>query len=208
MYFCQIEKLKIHTTMYSYIEGRLVEKTPTFAVIECNGVGYDLNISLYTFSKIKDSEQCKLYTHLSIKEDAHTLYGFFEEEERYLFRQLISVSGVGASTARMMLSSLTPEEISTAIKAANVSLLQSIKGIGSKTAQRIILDLKDKLGKGSSNNEIIFTEHNTKREEALSALITLGFNKGAVEKVLEKIIRSEPANITVEHIIKLALKNL
>jgi len=194
--------------MFSYIEGKLVEKTPTYAVIDCNGVGYDLNISLYTFTKIKDSDRCRLFTHLSIKEDAHTLYGFFDENERYLFRQLISVSGVGASTARMMLSSLTPEEISSAIKTANVLLLQSIKGIGTKTAQRIILDLKDKLGKNSGSGEILLAEHNTKREEALSALITLGFNKSAVEKVLEKIIRSEPANITIEQIIKLALKNL
>jgi|DewCreStandDraft_4_1066084.scaffolds.fasta_scaffold37826_2 Holliday junction DNA helicase RuvA len=194
--------------MYSYIEGRLVEKKPTYAVIECGGVGYELNISLYTFSKIKDFERCKLFTHLAIKEDAHTLYGFFEEGERFLFRQLISVSGVGASTARMMLSSLTPEEISTAIVTNNVLLLQSIKGIGAKTAQRIILDLKEKLGKTTGSKEILLTEHNTKHEEALSALITLGFNKSAVEKVLDKIIRSEGVNITVEQIIKLALKNL
>lgn len=194
--------------MYSYFEGKLVEKTPMYAIIDCNGVGYLINISLYTFSKIKDEEKCKLYTHLSIKEDAHTLFGFYDKEERILFRHLISVSGVGTNTARMMLSSLTPSEITNSIITENVSLLQSIKGIGGKTAQRIILDLKDKISKISGDKEFLLVEHNTKREEALSALVMLGFNKIAVEKMLDKIIRSEPVNITVEQLIKLALKNL
>jgi len=194
--------------MYSYFEGKLYEKTPTYAIIDCNGIGYMINISLHTFSKIKDQEKCKLYTHLVVKEDAHTLYGFADKEERTLFRHLISVSGVGANTARMMLSSLSPEEIFQAIVTNNVSILQSIKGIGAKTAQRIILDLKDKLEKLGGDKEIIFIEHNTKREEALSALIMLGFNKSLVEKMLDKIIRSESSNITVEQLIKSALKNL
>jgi Holliday junction DNA helicase RuvA len=194
--------------MYSYFEGKLVQKTPTYAIIDCQGVGYMINISLHTFSKIKDEEKCKLYTHLSIKEDAHTLFGFSDLEERILFRHLISVSGVGTNTARMMLSSLTPVEITQAIISNNVSALQSIKGIGGKTAQRIILDLKDKISKISGDLEILPVEHNTKRDEALSALVMLGFNKIAVEKMLDKIIRSEAANITVEQLIKLALKNL
>jgi holliday junction DNA helicase RuvA len=194
--------------MYAYFEGKLQEKTPTYAIIDCNGVAYMINISLHTFSKIKDDERCKLYTHLAVKEDAHTLYGFADKEERALFRHLISVSGVGANTARMMLSSLSPDEIFNAIISANVSLLQSIKGIGTKTAQRIILDLKDKLGKSGGEHEILFVEHNTKREEALSALILLGFNKSSVEKILDKILRAESSAITVEHLIKSALKNL
>ncbi|MCX6232895.1 MAG: Holliday junction branch migration protein RuvA [Bacteroidetes bacterium] len=194
--------------MYSYFEGKLQEKTPTYAIIECNGVGYMINISLHTFTKIKDEERCKLYTHLAVKEDAHTLYGFADKEERTLFRHLISVSGVGANTARMMLSSLNPEEIFQAIVTSNVSILQSIKGIGTKTAQRIILDLKDKLGKLGGDKEILFVEHNTKREEALSALILLGFNKSSVEKILDKILRAESPAITVEHLIKSALKSL
>jgi Holliday junction DNA helicase RuvA len=194
--------------MYSYFEGKLVQKTPTYAIIDCNGVGYMINISLHTFSKIKDEEKCKLFTHLAIKEDAHTLFGFYDQEERILFRHLISVSGVGTNTARMMLSSLSPIEITQAIISNNVSALQSIKGIGGKTAQRIILDLKDKISKISGDIEILHIEHNTKREEALSALVMLGFNKIVVEKMLDKIIRSESANITVEQLIKQALKNL
>lgn len=198
----------LNQDMYSYFQGKLVEKTPAYAVIDCNGVGYMIHISLNTFSKIKDEEKCKLFTHLSVKEDAHTLYGFYDEEERILFRHLISVSGVGTNTARMMLSSLSPIEISNAIINNNVSVLQSIKGIGGKTAQRIILDLKDKVAKISNDKDFLIAEHNTKREEALSALVMLGFNKINVEKMLDKIIRSEAATISVEQLIKLALKNL
>jgi len=194
--------------MYSYFEGKLIEKTPTYAIIDCNGVGYMIHISLHTFSGISNKEKCKLYTHLAVKEDSHTLYGFSGQEERTLFRHLISVSGVGCNTARMMLSSLSPMEITSAILTDNVTALQSIKGIGGKTAQRIILDLKDKIGKISGDKEILLVEHNTKRDEALSALVMLGFNKTAVEKMLDKIIRSETADITVEQLIKLALKNL
>ncbi len=194
--------------MYSYFEGNLIEKTPTYAVIECGGIGYMINISLITFTKIKDATKCRLYTHLTVREDAHILYGFYDENERTLFRHLISVSGIGPNTARMMLSSLSADEIIQAILLGNVSLIQTIKGIGAKSAQRIILDLKDKLGKITFDSENFSTSHNTKREEALSALVMLGFNKTVAEKTLDKIIRSEDANATVEQLIKSALKIL
>ena len=194
--------------MIHHIKGRLVEKSPTHAIVETSGVGYFLNISLITFSKLGDDENCKLYTHLSIKEDAHTLYGFSEKSEREIFRQLISVNGVGASTARIMLSSMTAEEITTAIITSDVNALKSIKGIGAKSAQRIILDLKDKLGRidGLEQNILTFA-NNTYRDEALSALLALGFIKNSVEKVLNKVLKAQP-DLDVEHLIKEALKNL
>lgn len=194
--------------MIHHIKGRLVEKSPTHAIIETSGVGYFLNISLITFSKLGDEENCKLYTHLSIKEDAHTLYGFYEKSERQIFRQLISVNGVGSSTARIMLSSMTAEEITTAIVTSDVNALKSIKGIGAKSAQRIIVDLKDKLGKidGGEQNILTFA-NNTYRDEALSALLALGFIKNSVEKVLNKVLKAQP-DLDVEHLIKEALKNL
>ena len=194
--------------MIHHIKGRLVEKSPTHAILETSGVGYFLNISLITFSKLGDDENCKLYTHLSIKEDAHTLYGFSEKSEREIFRQLISVNGVGASTARIMLSSMTAEEITTAIITSDVNALKSIKGIGAKSAQRIILDLKDKLGRidGIEQNILTFA-NNTNRDEALSALLALGFIKNSVEKVLNKVLKAQP-DLDVEHLIKEALKNL
>lgn len=194
--------------MIHHINGRLVEKAPTHAIIEANGIGYFINISLVTFSKLGQDENCKLYTHLSIKEDAHTLYGFAEKSEREIFRQLISVSGVGASTARVMLSSLSSEEITTAIITADVKTLQGIKGIGAKSAQRIIVDLKDKLGKidGIEQNILTFA-NNTTHDESLSALLALGFTKNAVEKVLSKVMKAQP-DLTVEGLIKEALKNL
>lgn len=192
--------------MINHISGKLVEKTPTSVVIECNGVGYFIHISLHTFDKLGNGEACKLLTHLSIKEDAHTLYGFINEAERTMFRQLISVSGVGANTARLILSSMDPDGIAGAIAIADVSTLKGIKGIGEKTAQRIILELKGKVSKQTEG--IIFSaSHNTSREEALSALLMLGFNKGAVEKVLQKLI-TENQNASVEELVKLALKNL
>jgi len=186
--------------MINYIEGRLVERTPTYAVIDCNGVGYICNISLNTFSKIGEFEKCKLFT----------LYGFAEESERYLFRHLISVSGVGAGTARMILSSLSPEEILQAIVTANVVALKSIKGIGEKSAQRIIVDLKGRLGKDELTgvSPISFTADNRVKEEALSALVMLGFVKSVAEKAVDKILKTGPKDITVEQLIKLALKNL
>ena len=194
--------------MIHHIEGRLIEKTPTHAILETNGIGYFLNISLITFSKLGTDENCKLYTHLSIKEDAHILYGFAEKSEREIFRQLISVNGVGASTARIMLSSMTAEEITTAIVTSDVNALKSIKGIGAKSAQRIIVDLKDKLGKidGIEQNILTFA-NNTNRDEALSALLALGFIKNSVEKVLNKVLKAQP-DLDVENLIKEALKNL
>ncbi len=194
--------------MIHHITGRLTEKSPTHAIVEASGVGYYLNISLITFSKLGNEENCKLYTHLSIKEDAHTLYGFADKSEREIFRQLISVNGVGASTARIMLSSMTAEEITTAIVSSDVTTLKSIKGIGAKSAQRIIVDLKDKLGKidGIEQNILTFA-NNTNREEALSALLALGFIKNSVEKVLNKVLKAQP-ELDVESLIKEALKNL
>lgn len=194
--------------MIHHIKGRLVEKSPTHAIIEASGIGYFLNISLITFSKLGNDENCTLYTHLSIKEDAHTLYGFVEKSEREIFRQLISVNGVGASTARIMLSSMTAEEITTAIVTSDVNALKSIKGIGAKSAQRIIVDLKDKLGKidGIEQNILTFA-NNTNRDEALSALLALGFIKNSVEKILNKVLKAQP-DLDVENLIKEALKNL
>ena len=194
--------------MFAYFEGNLIEKTPTYAVIECGGIGYMINISLNTFTKIKDEIKCRLYTHLSVREDAHVIFGFYDENERTLFRNLISVSGIGPNTARMMLSSLSSEEIIQAIGNGNLNLLQSIKGIGNKTAQRVILDLKDKMSKITLDKENFAPLHNTKREEALSALVMLGFNKSAAEKTLDKILRTEETNSSVEQLIKSALKVL
>ncbi|MDA9329112.1 Holliday junction branch migration protein RuvA [Flavobacteriales bacterium] len=194
--------------MIHHIKGRLTEKSPTHAVIEAGGVGYFLNISLVTFSKISNNENCTLYTHLSIKEDAHTLYGFAEKSEREIFRKLISVSGVGASTARVMLSSLSSDEITAAIVTGDVDTLKSIKGIGAKSAQRIIVDLKDKLGKieGLEQNILTFS-NNSARDESLSALLALGFTKNSVDKVLNNVLKAQP-DLGVEGLIKEALKNL
>ncbi len=192
--------------MIHHLSGRLIEKTPTNVVIECGGVGYFVHISLFTYDKLGKEENCKLLTHLSIKEDAHTLYGFLTESERTIFRQLISVSGVGANTARLILSSLDPDRIAGAIAIADVNTLKAIKGIGEKTAQRIILDLKGKVSK-QNEGAIFSVPHNTNRDEALSALLMLGFNKAGVEKVLQKLITDNPT-YSVEELVKLALKNL
>ncbi|MEO5572562.1 MAG: Holliday junction branch migration protein RuvA [Bacteroidia bacterium] len=194
--------------MYDYITGKIISKNATHIILECGGIGYQINISLNTYSNIHEGSQCKIFTHLAIKEDAHTLYGFADEDERKMFRNLISVSGVGASTARMMLSSLTPVEIAQAIVTGNAPVLQNIKGIGSKSAQRIIIDLKDKLGKIDTNSKMISIVHNTNRDEALSALVTLGFAKNAAEKSLDNAIRSKGAELSVEDLIKSALGNL
>ncbi len=196
--------------MIEYIDGRLTQKTPTYAVIECSGVGYHLKISLHTYSKIGEQERCKLYTHLSIKEDAHTLYGFSDEQERQVFRLLILVSGIGTNTARLMLSSLSPKEIQLAILSNNVAQLQSIKGIGAKTAQRVIIDLQDKIGREdtASLSPLIGGFNNNIKDEALSALVTLGFAKNAAEKTLDQIIKSQGSAMSVEQLIKNALKAL
>jgi Holliday junction DNA helicase RuvA len=193
--------------MITHIQGKLVEKNPTDVVIDCNGVGYMLNISLHTYSQIPNQENLKLYTHLQIREDAHTLYGFASTSERELFRLLISVSGIGANTARTMLSSLTPIQIREGIAVDDVALIQSIKGIGIKTAQRVIIDLKDKILKIYDIDEVSVSQSNTNKDEALSALEVLGFAKKQAEKVLDKIVKDQP-EANVETIIKLALKNL
>lgn len=193
--------------MIEYINGPVRKITPAFLVIETGGVGYFVNISLNTFSKLEHAPEYKVLIHEVIREDTHQLFGFADSEERDVFRHLISVSGVGASTARMVLSSLSPAEIEHAIASSDVNALKSVKGIGLKTAQRIIVDLKDKIGKTSSTGEIFAVSDNTAREEALSALVMLGFGKSAVSKVLEKLTKEEK-NLTVEDLIRKALKLL
>ena len=195
-------------TMYDYFRGKLVEKTPAEAIVDCNGVAYNLNISLQTFSSIKDSEDVKLYAHLMVREDSHTLYGFINKVERTIFRHLISVNGVGANTARVILSSMSTDEVINAILLENVNAFKSVKGIGAKTAQRIILDLKDKVGKDSEITEIISDSYNTNKDEALTALVMLGFAKNSAEKVLQKIIEEQGLTVSVEDLIRQALKLL
>lgn len=193
--------------MITHIQGRLVEKTPTEVVIDCNGIGYHINISLHTFSLLPESENLKLFTFLQVKEDSHTLYGFVEKQERELFKLLISVSGIGANIARTMLSSLDPMQIIQAIASNDVATIQGIKGIGAKTAQRVILDLKDKVLKVNDIDDVSTVSRNTNKDEALSALEVLGFARKTAEKVIDKIIRDVP-NASVEDLIKQALKNL
>lgn len=193
--------------MIDYIRGKITELTPAFTIIENEGIGYFLSISLTTYTKLEGKSEFRILVHEVIREDSHQLFGFADREERDIFRLLISVTGVGASTARMMLSSLNPGELEKAILGSDVNTLKSIKGIGLKTAQRIIVDLKDKLGRQSAASEIFVFTDNTKREEALSALVMLGFSKSAVMKVLDRITR-EDKNLTVEDIIKKALKSL
>lgn len=193
--------------MIDFLKGRLAEKNPSFVVIECNGVGYYLNISLFTFSQLNDSEAISLFTHLAIREDAHVLYGFADREERAFFRQLISVSGVGATTAQLVLSSLQPNEAMSAIVNGDVSTLQSVKGIGGKTAQRIIIDLKDKVSKMDTNSDISLSPHNTSRQEALSALFALGFDKNKSTKMVDNLLKSN-GDMPVEELVKSALKKL
>lgn len=193
--------------MIHHLKGQLIEKNPTYVVIDCNGVGYMVNISLHTYSLIPDSEAISLYTYLQVKEDSHTLYGFVEKSEREIFKLLISVSGVGTSTARTMLSSLQPAEVTEAIASGDVPTIQSVKGIGAKTAQRVILDLKDKVLKVMGDDEVFVSQNNTNKEEALSALEILGYNRRQAGKVVEKILKDDPES-TVESIIKLALKKL
>ena len=193
--------------MITHIQGRLVEKSPTDVVIDCNGVGYLLNISLHTFSQIPDQENLKLYAYLIVREDAHTLYGFSSVSEREIFKLLLSVSGIGASTARTMLSSLTPQQVKEGIAHGDVALIQSIKGIGAKTAARVILDLKDKVLKVYDIDEVSVNKNNTNKDEALSALEVLGFAKKQSERVLDKLLSQQP-DANVETLIKDALKNL
>jgi Holliday junction DNA helicase RuvA len=194
--------------MITHIYGKLIEKTPTYLVVDVNGIGYKIKISLQTFSAI-DGELCKLFTHLSVKEDSHTLFGFFEESERHLFRNLISVSGVGPSTAQVILSTFSPEEIVHHITTADVKAVQSVKGIGAKTAQRIIIDLKDKVAKGMPTTDLLFDKvDNTIKEESLSALVALGFAKKGAESKIDKVLKSNPEIASVEELVKTALTQI
>ncbi len=194
--------------MYAYIDGKLVFKCPTYVVIDAGGVGYHINISLNTYAALGENERCKLFTWLHVKEDGHTLYGFVDEGERRLFLHLISVSGIGPNTGRMILSSITPAEIQTAIVKGDVPLIQRIKGIGPKSAQRMILELQDKLKKEGPDSLISMPQNVTAKDEALSALVMLGFTKNVAEKALDAAVKSEGDNLTVERLIKIALKSL
>jgi len=193
--------------MITHLKGKLIEKYPNNVIIECNGIGYILTISLHTFSSIPDQENIKLYTHLSIREDAHILYGFADKIEREIFKLLISVSGVGPSTAITMLSSMNSQEIQHAIGSEDVEKIRSVKGIGIKTAQRVIVDLKDKILKTYEFSEELSVSNNTIKNEALSALEVLGFSRKKVDTVIQVILQDSP-NISLEELIKKALKNL
>lgn len=194
--------------MIAHINGKLTEKTPTYVVIDCGGVGYHIQISLNTFEQLPDSESVKLFTHLVIKEDSHTMYGFAADDERVLFTQLISVSGVGPNTARLMLSSLKPNDIRNAISTSNWALIKTVKGIGEKTAQKVVIDLKNKIGKADASGGLSLVEsRNTKVEEVLAALTMLGFGKAEAEKGLTKIRQQNP-EYTVEELVKQTLKIL
>jgi Holliday junction DNA helicase RuvA len=191
--------------MISHLNGKLIEKNPTALIIECGGIGYEVKISLTTFSAIGSDESIKIFTQFIVREDAQLLFGFASKEERDIFNHLISVSGIGPNTAMIMLSSLSPEEIAHAIQVEDVRTIQSVKGIGIKTAQRVIIDLRDKMLKMTFSTENIFTQSNTNRFDALTALVSLGFDKKMVDKALDKISTGEE---TVEQLIKQALKIL
>lgn len=193
--------------MYEYIKAPISELTPTYVVLDHSGLGYHVNISLFSFSQLQGKAECHLYLHQIIREDAHLLFGFTSLEERDIFRQLISVSGVGASTARMILSSLTPDELISAIAGARVDILKSVKGIGAKSAERIIVDLKDKIGKTTDNLQLFKSTDNTIKKEALSALEILGFSRKQSEKVIDKLLTGN-GSLNVEDLIKQALKLL
>ena len=193
--------------MITQLIGRLVEKSPTEVVIDCNGVGYLVHISLHTYSQLSRDENIKLFTHLQVKEDSHTLFGFFTTIERAVFQQLISVSGIGASTARTMLSSLEPQQIQRAIVSEDLATIKSVKGIGLKTAQRVLIELKDKMLNLFEGEQIQAFSNNTIKEEALSALEVLGYSRKQSEKVIDNVIQSSPDS-TVEALIKAALNKL
>lgn len=193
--------------MYEFLEGEIIEKNPAYATVYISGCCYFVNISLTTYTQIQELNNCRLYIHQIIRDDAHALYGFYTKLERDIFRMLISVSGIGANTARLMLSSLSPAEIQNAIVSGDVSVLKSIKGIGAKSAQRVIVDLRDKMSKEEADTEILTLKDNTIKEEALSALVMLGFNKGSADKVLSKIL-AEDKELGVEDLIKKSLKIL
>lgn len=195
--------------MITYLRGNITLKNPTYVEVESGGIGYHVNISLYTYARIEKLEHIKILTHLHIKEDSHTLYGFADEAERSLFRHLISVTGIGPTTAQIMLSSLSPEELRAAIIGEQEAAFRQVKGIGPKTAKRLILDLKDKLVKDSGEAALTFPlGNNTTREEALSAMVALGFQRIAVQKALNSILKAQPTLDDVEALIKLALREL
>ena len=196
--------------MITYIDGRLIEKTPTYAIIDCGGIGYLLNISLNTFSRIGTTERCKLFSHTTVNmmDGTQTLYGFHEESERTMFRLLLSVSGVGAGAARLLLSSYAPSELQQVIVSGNIAALRSVKGIGEKTAQRIVVDLKDKVMKEEIQPSSSIVPHNNIKDEALAALTMLGFVKHAAEKAIDKVLKASTDELNVEQTIKQALKQL
>jgi Holliday junction DNA helicase RuvA len=193
--------------MYAYLQGKFTKKTPAQIYVDVHGVGYEVNISLNTYASIQSMEEGKIFTHLQVKEDAHTLFGFFEEEEKDIFLLLISVSGVGASTARMMLSSLKPSEVVQAISQGNFKLLEGVKGIGKKTAERLVLELRDKVGKQGHQSGAVFQQpFKSMENDALTALISLGIAKNQAEAAVQKVLKSEPAVDQLEILIKKALK--
>lgn len=193
--------------MITQIKGKLLEKHPTQVVIECNGIGYMVHISLHTYEQLGDEELLKLYTHLQVKEDSHTLFGFYQNIERSIFRLLISISGIGASIARTMLSSMSPEEIQHAILSENLGAIKAVKGIGLKTAQRVLIELKDKVQKTEGIDDIPVLQSNRIKEETLSALEVLGYPRKQSEKVIDNILQSTP-NSSIEELIKIALNKL
>jgi Holliday junction DNA helicase RuvA len=192
--------------MYAYLQGKFTYKSPALVHVDVNGVGYEVNISLNTFSHIQNMDEGKLFTQLQVKEDAHVIYGFFDKQEKDMFVMLTSVSGVGASTARMMLSSLKPEEVSLAIVQSNIKQLEGVKGIGKKTAERLVLELKDKLGKYSSDANVSMHMGNSLETDALNALTALGISRTQAEQAIQRIIRAEPTVSKLEDLIKKALK--
>tara|TARA_A100001011_G_scaffold399937_1_gene511174 strand:+ start:5745 stop:6353 length:609 start_codon:yes stop_codon:yes gene_type:complete len=202
-----MHKIKINKYMITQINGRLVEKTPTQLVLDCNGLGYAIHISLHTFSQIGAEENIKLYTHLQVREDSHTLFGFHTTIERSIFLLLISVSGIGASTARTMLSSLEPKQIQQAIVSEDLNTIKSVKGIGLKTAQRVLIELKDKMMNLFDGEEIQIFGNNTIKDEALSALEVLGYSRKQSERILDQIIQTAPDS-SIEELIKEALNKL
>ncbi|WP_462249394.1 Holliday junction branch migration protein RuvA [Ferruginibacter sp.] len=194
--------------MYAYLQGKFIDKTPAQVYVDVNGVGYEVNISLNTYSHIQNLDQGKLFTHLQVKEDGHVLYGFFEKAEKEIFLLVIGVSGIGAATARMMLSSLKPEEVSRAIVQSNVKLLESVKGIGKKTAERLVLELKDKLSKQSLNETISPNWSNSLEQDALNALVALGISRQQAEQAIQKVTLAEPSVSKLEDLLKKALKTI
>jgi Holliday junction DNA helicase RuvA len=206
MLFMLIFATDLNNNMYAYLEGKFTMKNAAQVYVDINGVGYELNISLNTYAHIQNLDKGKLYTYLQIKEDGHTLYGFFDKEEKEIFIQLISVSGVGASTARMMLSHLKPAEVSKAIVQNNVKLLESVKGIGKKTAERLVLELRDKVTKAVTDLTIPVTAGNRLQQDALNALVSLGISRPQAESAIQKINHTEPDINNLEELIKKALK--